>query len=277
MQLEIKLAKNLTQENLLFLFFDIYIVVMKNFFLFYFILLSMLPLHAQERGEYFRVTYKKIPPLTNAQKLKEIENPNTRQQIEAVDYYMRTLRYDLFVSKGASIFKKQEQMDKDGIGIMAFAEIVGGGNGIYYFNREDKELFHQQKLGKTYLVNINLSKYDWIVHKETTIIAGYKCYRATTEEKIDVGLTISSSSSNSTTTRTLEVWFAPNLPGMFGPTEYVGLPGLVLRASGAGSTFEAICVESINSIPIVKPEGKQITEEEYTKKVTKSMKRIRGY
>lgn len=252
---------------------------MKNI-IFYFILFFSLPLFAQQKENHsFKIVYKKIPQ-TNEEKVSNIKNPEIRDNINTIDSYMTTLRYDLLINNDESIFYQREQMDRDNMGIAGVAEIVGGGKGIYYFNKKGKKIIHAiENGGQKYLVSIDVSKYDWKVHRETKTIAGYLCYRATAEEEINIGLTLNSkSSSPSPATRTLEVWFAPKLPSMFGPTEFVGLPGLVMQAQGMGVIFRVVSIESTENVCVEKPtNGKQVTEKEYGMKIEKGMKRIRGY
>lgn len=251
---------------------------MKNILVFLSIML-VFPLFAQQKEDvFFKVIYKKEYP-GNTQNFDDIKNPMIKREMKTLVNTLKIMRYSLLIKNEESIFKKRERMQSDLQINSVIAEVIGDGKGIYYFNKKDKELLHQQKQEKVYLISIDFPKYDWTVHQETQTIAGYTCYRATAEEEIDVGLTITSgSSSPSKATRTLEVWFAPALPSMFGPTEFVGLPGLVLKAKGTGAIYKAVSVELIENACIEKPtEGEPITEEAYGKKIVESMKRIRGY
>lgn len=260
---------------------------MKSSLLLFFVLLITLPLHAQEEGRSFKVLYKKIYQKSiNSDKPDAFDDPKydrLKKAMEAMFRRMERLRYNLWVSNNESIFQKQEQLQNDGLKKGGREESLGGGDGIYYFNKEKKELIHKKRFpgGKFYRIVMDYPKYDWTVHKETKIIAGYTCYRATAEIKIENAIVAQSEESTKTTkaTKTIEAWFSPNLPSMYGPTEYIGLPGLVLMAGEQVIKFKAVSVELIDDdISIEKPtEGEQITNEEYSEKIIKSMKRIRGF
>ena len=67
-----------------------------------------------------------------------------------------------------------------------------------------------------------------------------------------------------------EVWYTPEIPVQFGPTKYIGLPGLVLEVIAGKVRFTATKIQLNIQQPvnIERPnKGTKITEEEYTKKL----------
>ncbi|MBM6498738.1 GLPGLI family protein [Flavobacterium macrobrachii] len=138
-----------------------------------------------------------------------------------------------------------------------FLEIVGGGNGIFYSNSIEKStLTQKESFGELFLIS---SKFlDWELTSETKKIGNYTCFKAKYIAKNDNKNLID------------EVWYTPEIPVQFGPTKYIGLPGLVLEVIAGKVRFTATKIQLNSQQPIVieKPnKGTKITEEEYTKKL----------
>ena len=138
-----------------------------------------------------------------------------------------------------------------------FLEIVGGGNGIFYSNSIEKSTLTQKdSFGELFLIS---SKFpEWELTSETKKIGNYTCFKAKYIAK------------NGNKNLTDEVWYTPEIPVQFGPTNYIGLPGLVLEVIAGKVRLTATKIQ-LNSQQLVSTEkpnkGTKITEEEYTKKL----------
>lgn len=77
-------------------------------------------------------------------------------------------------------------------------------------------------------------------------------------------------------TRHIEAWFAPSLPGVYGPADFVGLPGLVLEVKRETVQLLAFSIKQIKNPNIKKPEAKNVyTQEEYEKKMAEMVQNIK--
>ncbi|NER16937.1 GLPGLI family protein [Spongiivirga citrea] len=97
--------------------------------------------------------------------------------------------------------------------------IFAGGKKQFYFDKEKLKLYKQTSiLNDNYLVNIDLN--DWQIWPETKTINGYHCQKAT--KKVEKNKKYPS-----------EVWFSTDIKMPYGPSQYSGLPGLVVVAKSA--------------------------------------------
>ncbi|MBW2961590.1 GLPGLI family protein [Mesonia aestuariivivens] len=72
-------------------------------------------------------------------------------------------------------------------------------------------------------------RYEWKIIDEKKIINGYNCIKA---EAIEVTNDFRGKFENKIT-----CWFTTELPSGFGPADFVGLPGLVIRAQKGNIIF----------------------------------------
>lgn len=156
--------------------------------------------------------------------------------------------------------KNEMQSDADKKSKPKFLEIVGGGNGIFYSNSLEKSILTQKEsFGELFLIS---SKFlDWELTSETKKIGNYTCFKSKYISK------------NGNKNLIDEVWYTPEIPVQFGPTKYVGLPGLVLEVIAGKIRFTATKIQLNNqqAVIIEKPnKGTKITEEEYTKLLEKT-------
>lgn len=138
-----------------------------------------------------------------------------------------------------------------------FLEVIGGGSGLFYSNSEEKTTLTQKNsLGELLLISDKFP--EWELTSETKKIGNYTCFKAKYIAK------------NGNKNLTDEVWYTPEIPVQFGPTKYIGLPGLVLEVIAGKVRFTAtkIQLNSQQPVSIERPnKGTKITEEEYTKKL----------
>lgn len=166
----------------------------------------------------------------------------------------------LTYANGESIYKEQvlnelnEQSDfsNNTNVVYSYAKGIGG----VYKNQKTKQIVSQEYiLDKSFLIIEPLLSCDWQITQEEKIIENHTCVKAV--------------SGN------LVAWYCPEIPIPDGPSEYSGLPGLIMEIE---TEFEKIFVKTINlsyslDKPIVPPkEGKKISREKYEKTLAKKMK-----
>ncbi|HLS31539.1 MAG TPA: GLPGLI family protein [Flavobacteriaceae bacterium] len=148
-----------------------------------------------------------------------------KNQVRTLPY----LNYQLDFNQNESSFKKIETMaTDDGFDLDKTAANVGV-QGVYHTNLEKDKTNHQLNTwGKDILITHSISDFNWEITKETKIIQGYQCYKATVKFKPDFG-------KGDVAT----AWFTKEIPFQFGPAFYSGLPGLILEVKQGYYTFYA--------------------------------------
>lgn len=97
-------------------------------------------------------------------------------------------------------------------------------NRRYYHNSKSKiSIIDLTSYGERLLVKYDSIPYNWNVTTDKSNILGYDCFKAETYKTIQ--------NPKGKFKFKVVVWFTPEIPFQTGPEDYVGLPGLVLKAS----------------------------------------------
>jgi GLPGLI family protein len=171
------------------------------------------------------------------------------------------LEFELIYDINQSIFQLVDKLDGS-LNEMdtKITKVIYGGNIKYYknYNINEKKFTIDQN-GSTTDVITNNNEYNWEINpNDTKIIAGYKCYKATSKfERKYKGIIKE--------TFQPYAWFTTEIPSSFGPIGLDGLPGLVLEASFDNTkVYYATSISLINT-EIKKPESLKImTYEDYS-------------
>jgi GLPGLI family protein len=186
----------------------------------------------------------------------------------------------------SSIYKEDKSLKapvvapSNGMNIMVMGD--GGGNDVLYKNTKDDRFVNKTEImGKLFLIKDKITKYDWVLTSETKNIGVYTCYKATytrQEERTHMNV------ENGEVTEKKEkvdvvttAWYTPAIPVSNGPSNYSGLPGLILEVKEGNRTM--ICSEIVlnpgEKILIEEPKkGKKVTQAEYTKIMDKKSKEM---
>ncbi|MEK8178870.1 GLPGLI family protein [Flavobacterium buctense] len=119
---------------------------------------------------------------------------------------------------------------------------------------------HNDVLG-SYTIKKEFKKLDWQLTKETKVIDGFLCYKATSNEVF--------SNKYGEFKYPLIAWYSPSIPINLGPLGISGLPGLILEFSRRNVVFGATKI-SINPNPkpnILKPNLDDLKTEEEVQKM----------
>ncbi len=139
-------------------------------------------------------------------------------------------------------------------------------NGEYYHIND--KLFHSKNsFGQDFIVEY--PKFDWTITSEAKMIGPYNCFKAITKIEVE--------SSKGKSYHKIIAWFTPEIPFNYGPKEYVGLPGLVLRLDEGNISYNLHKLEKGKHVDIVKPnKGKKITLKEF-RSISKKMYESRKF
>lgn len=194
--------------------------------------------------------------------------------------------------QNTSIYKEEKSLTApSGIPSNGMEVVVmgnGGGNDVLYKNMKEHRYANKTEImGKLFLIQDSLTKYDWQLTNETKSIGKYTCYKATNsreEEKVNMIL-----ENGEVTKKTNKVtvvttaWYAPEVPVSTGPGHYHGLPGLVLEVIDGDVTIRCseIILNPTEKVMINEPvKGKKVTQAAYReimkKKTKEMMDRYRG-
>lgn len=189
----------------------------------------------------------------------KIDNKELEKAI--MESMMKPSYYKLTLGTNESLFSFEEKLQNDQPTEKGSVMVVsyGGGRGSFYKNiSENKSLRTENAFGKNYLISNELTKYDWKISKESKEILGYEVRKA--EAVID-------------STTSVVAWYAPKLPYKNGPSDYQGLPGLILELEeintyGGGMEKLVYTAQNIqvdkDQTPIKAPtKGEKITQTDF--------------
>lgn len=210
--------------------------------------------------------------------------------------------YILNFNRTESIYSEEEKLEAPGQGGGRWGMMGGAfSSGPQYKNIKDNKMLVEQDLfGKQFLIVDSLPTYSWKMGAETKKIGEYTCFKATTEIPADAinQMTFrrndrneNRESASNDSTKTTEVdepaapktilvtaWYTPQIPVSQGPSDYWGLPGLILELSTDRTTIlcSKIVLNPSNKLKIDPPKkGEKVSKEEYAKIVEEKTAEMR--
>ncbi|MDN3595794.1 GLPGLI family protein [Zunongwangia endophytica] len=185
-----------------------------------FFIINVLAGNAQDSGI---VTYKKewknLYSESESGKQDKVSNPQKYREYRELEKLQKELTkqlaYKLKFDKDRSFFYLEDLLSIENQSDLALAK--GPFQGDYYYDRKaDSVIWAIEALGEKFLVN--LDKIDWKLEKKQKMISGYSCFKASAKIPLDNG-----------EFENVNAWYAPEIPLSYGPLQYNGLPGLVVR------------------------------------------------
>lgn len=192
--------------------------------------------------------------------------------------------YILTFNKEESLYIEEEKLDA-----VSGATDSWGKNftqGKQYKNVKEVNLTQVQEFyGKKFLVKDKLQKIKWEIGTETKQIGNYLCVKAKalipTEDLTWYSFSwgkLRKKDSSMQKMSIVEAWYTPQIPVNNGPSEYWGLPGLILEVSTEGTTL--LCYKIVmnpqEKIEINPPKkGTKVSKKDYEKMVISKMKEFR--
>jgi len=205
-------------------------------------------------------------------------------------------KYILTFNKTASVYNEYEKLDA-----MSGATDSWGKNftpGEQYKNIKTNTFVQEQEFyGKRFVIQDSLLKIDWIMGKETKQIGNYTCFKATAmipsskmafwefswsklrqEQPINDGDTKQNDEDKSQPFTEVTAWYTPQIPVSQGPSEFWGLPGLILEVSSGSTTMlcSKLVMNPEEKTKVEPPKrGTEVTKQEYKDIIFKKMKDFR--
>lgn len=259
-----------------------------KYYNFIFILFVSVGLYAQEfQGKAYYYSKSKMELGRWGARLSEAQ----KKQVQARLKNRLEKTFILTFNKEESVFKEDEKLDVDALSGATDSWGKNFARGEQYKNIKTNQLVQQQEFyGKNFLVKDSLQSIKWKMEGETKQIGGYTCYKATaTVPTADLTwysfswseLRAANNPENADAVPMTEVtaWYTLQIPVSSGPSEYSGLPGLILEVSADNTTmlcFKVVMNPDEKSKIEAPRKGKEVTKQEYKKIITEKMQEMRN-
>lgn len=212
----------------------------------------------------------------------------------------------LTFNRTESTYLEEEKLDAPGDngGMRMMAAFMGGGGKHYKNIKEKRFAMEKEVMGKEFLIDDTLPKIKWTLEAETRKIGDYTCYKATAmvptdksdfrnmrPKKEEAKKTDGTETAKTETKTTnfmdnmempkevaIVAWYTPDIPVSTGPSNYWGLPGLILEVSDGKTTIlcSKVVLNPKEKAVIKKPTtGAKVTQAQYEEMVTKKMEEMR--
>ena len=177
----------------------------------------------------------------------------------------------LTFNKEESLFVEEEQLDAISGATDSWGKNFAAGEN-YKNVKTNSHLQQQEFYGKKFLVKDNLQEINWTLGSASKKIGNYNCYKATTfiptddllwysfswsrmRSNDDSGSSTDNDSDSQVEVTQVEAWYTPEIPVRHGPSDYWGLPGLILEVSAGETTMlcTKIVINPSNKIKIEGP------------------------
>lgn len=191
-------------------------------------------------------------------------------------------RYNLLIQQGAkSNFSLERESghtelpsyQKSG-NIELFEDPVGGYNiddvpNLYLDLDKHEQLSQRNFFGKKLVVRESIRPMNWEIGSETKEILGKVCTKATIKFP-------DHSATDSETIYT--AWFCKEIPAVFGPNGFYGLPGLILQIESVyDETITAIKIGYLSKkVPIEPPKGQVVSAEQFEKMFNEKLEELKS-
>lgn len=146
----------------------------------------------------------------------DITNINDKKKIQLYkNSNENKLYFELLSSEEESIFTRLEKIDNSQNRTGTSISFMNGPGGDFYKDLLNKSTISKINYkGKKLLIHDSIKTKNWILHKDKEKILGFEIKKATLKESENIYI---------------EAWYAPSLTIKNGPSNYDGLPGLILK------------------------------------------------
>ena len=236
-----------------------------------------------------------MPKDDRAMQLPEEMKKMIEEQIKKMSEKTFTLNFD----KDTSIYQEDVVLEAGGDNPMAQGFRMMSNSmygGVYYKNVKEKTYIQEREFfGKEFLIKDSLQVFEWELGTETKQIGNYTCFKATAKVPFDAtdfkNMTRKEPKDDKekekqeNSTNFLDMieipsevivtaWYTPEIPISQGPSNYWGLPGLIMEVSSGKTTIlcSKIVINPKEKKEIKAPKkGQVVTQSEYQKIMMEKM------
>ena len=184
----------------------------------------------------------------------------------------------LSFDKNNSLYKEDLELAPPSVGSNIMVVSSGFGPGVLYKNIQKKYFINQiETYGKQFIIRDSLAALNWVLQKETKNIGEYTCFKATYNIKATNFTFDGHQSANLPVSREVTAWYTPQIPISNGPSQYHGLPGLILEVNDGDTTIlcSSITLNPKDGVKIYEPKkGSKVSQAEYNKIMLKKSKEM---
>ncbi|GEQ85489.1 GLPGLI family protein [Patiriisocius marinistellae] len=201
---------------------------------------------------------------------KEGMDEETQNSIQAQLRKQFQKEFTLKFNNVASLYEEVASLDKPQAPQAGGIQIrISGVSDILYKNTKSKTFTRASEImDKPFLIEDALEKPEWKLEKETKNIGEYLCFKATLTEEVEE----QSFSSETMETETIKkerittAWYTLNIPVQHGPSDFWGLPGLILEINDGKQTIlcSKIILNPKDELDIYPPtKGEKVNQVEF--------------
>ena len=249
----------------------------------------------QGKAYYFSKTTMDMSRFGRGRQMNEQEKKQMEDRLKSM--FEKT--YILTFNKEESVFVEEEKLAAPGAGRGMGMFGSSFSPGPQYKNiKEGLYLQDQEFFGKQFLIKEELEPIAWVMGTDSKQIGQYLCFKATARKKSSqVSLPPPQRrENNETKTDSIKpkeddvkeeednmidvvAWYTPQIPVSQGPSEFWGLPGLILEISAGNNTMlcTKIIINPEEKTKIEAPKkGEEVTMQEYNEIITEKMEEFRA-
>ncbi len=158
--------------------------------------------------------------------IDQTELKNKDELINFVDLNSEDISFNLYFTKSNSIFYLNDKIKEpeNKISLTSIkAEIIG----VFFINNEIGKYYNQiSTYGNKFIVEDSIKKIKWEFVNVKKKVDNFVCYKAQYSSKVYLD---DGEGGKIEKNKTVEVWYAPEIPFSTGPLGYSGLPGLIIE------------------------------------------------
>lgn len=242
-------------------------------------LFAVMLMKAQEfQGVATYKSYRKVDFKIGESKNSNM-SPEMQKQLEDQIKKQAEQDYTLSFNKNESIYRKNETLEAPTPSKGGLTVRISDPSNLYYKNLKEHRFANQTELyGKEFLIKDSLKVQKWELLNETKNIGQYTCFKAQYKDEVKVRKMSSESGMETTTEeRITTAWYTPQIPVSNGPSDFSGLPGLILEINDGKLTLicSKIVINPEEEINIKEPKkGKEVTQKEFNDIMEKKSKEM---
>lgn len=167
-------------------------------------------------------------------------NDEIQQQLQAQLRKQFQKEYTLRFNANESLYQEVESLSTPAPSTGGINIILSGNDDVLYRNLKENQYINQTEImSKIFLITDSLQKDDWKLEKETKNIGNYTCFKATRTREVTEQTFSSDSDSlvNITKNQTTVAWYTLDIPIQHGPSDFWGLPGMILEINDGDQTI----------------------------------------
>jgi len=222
-----------------------------------------------------RAFYQSARKMGNFSIKAEGITPEMTEQLQQQMAKQFQREYELTFNLTESIWKEEESLDGGPATASAggmMIQVQSAGGGLTYKNTAENLFIQETEVfGKPFLVKDELAPKEWELTQESKKIGSYTAYKAIyTDYREGMSMSFNSDDDQNEMEKVIdtikiEAWYTPDIPVSQGPTEFWGLPGLIMEVNDGSMSY--VCTKVIlnpeDKIKIKQPsKGKEVTREE---------------